>query len=192
MLRQARYHEVTGDYRAAYKLYSEVADGCRNDEKDKHFRSKATNLAKIAEDTIRSVKAVADAKGADQSAIVQALCNCWPIVLGWRDHKYGRTADAYFGKLKKRLKSDTKREAEEEAKSLAKAAYEAIKTERYEQALRTYQQLYEQYPFTKEAGKRLRTYMELREKVKLPAEDVRDMSRETRKRNRRRRKGGEE
>ena len=191
-LQQARYCEVTGDYHAAYKLYCEVADGCRNDDLDKRFRSKADALARAAEDTIRSVKTVADAKGKDQSAVVQALRDCWPIVLGWRDHKYGNAANACFGKLKKRLKSETKREAEEEAKSLAKAAYEAIKAERYEEALRTYQQLYEQYPFTKEASKRLRTYVDLREKVRLPPEDVRDMSRETRKRNRRRRKRGEE
>ena len=113
-------------------------------------------------------------KEPEQPAIVQALRDCWPIVLGWRGHKYGNAANSYFSKLKKKLKSDTKQEVEKEAKDLAKAASEALKARKQEEALRTYQQLYEQYPFTKEASKRLRTYLDLRANVELSGEDLRD------------------
>lgn len=191
LLRQAREREITGDYYESHKLYSEVADGCRNSDTEKRFRAQADRLAKAAEETISGVKAVANMKSADQSAIVQALRDCWPIVLGWRGHKYGNAANSYFSKLKKKLKSDTKREAEEEAKDLAKAAYEALKAKNHQEALRTYQQLYEQYPFTKEASKRVRTYLDLRASVELSAEDLRDMRRQKRRGNRRKQKGEE-
>jgi len=163
--------EKAGNFCEAVKRYRALADAMSNPEWREPLEKKADDLVKTAEQAIVKAKTAAEAKNADQQKIIEALCECWPIVWGWRGHRYGAAADNYFDKLKAKLTPQTKEQAEKQASDLAKQAGDALKSKDYVKALKTYQKIYDQFPFTKEAKKCLAKYVELKASVKLPTKN---------------------
>ena len=168
---EAYDQEKAGNYYEAHKRYSALADLMSNPQWREPLQEKADALVKAAEQAIAKAKAVTEAKNADQQRIIEALCECWPIVLGWRGHRYGAAASGYFDELKAKLTAETKQQAEKQAAELAKQAGDAAKAKDYVKALTTYQKIYDQAPFTKEAKKCLAKYLELKASVKLPGKN---------------------
>jgi hypothetical protein len=163
--------EKAGNFCEAVKRYRALADAMANPEWREMLEKKADGLVKAAEQAIAKAKAVTEAKNADQQRIIEALCECWPIVLGWRGHRYGAAASGYFDELKAKLTAETKQQAEKQAAELTKQAGDAAKAKDYVKALTTYQKIYDQAPFTKEAKKCLPKYLELKASVKLPTKN---------------------
>ena len=163
--------EKAGNFCEAVKRYRALADAMSNPEWREPLEKKADDLVKTAEQAIVKAKTAAEAKNADQQKIIEALCECWPIVWGWRGHRYGAAADNYFDKLKAKLTPQTKEQAEKQASDLSKQAGEALKSKDYIKALTAYQKIHDQFPFTKEAKKCLAKYLELKASVKLPTKN---------------------
>ena len=168
---EAYDQEKAGNFCEAVKRYRALADAMANPEWREPLEKKADGLVKAAEQAIAKAKAATETKNADQQKITEALCECWPIVWGWRGHRYGAAADNYFDKLKAKLTPQTKEQAEKQASDLSKQASDALKSKDYVKALTTYQKIYDQFPFTKEAKKCLAKYLELKASVKLPTKN---------------------
>lgn len=168
---EAYDQEKAGNYYEAYKRYIALADLMSNPQWREQLQEKANALVKAAEQAITKAKAAAETKNADQQKITEALCECWPIVWGWRGHRYGAAAGNYYDELKAKLTAETKQQAEKQAAELAKQAGDAAKAKDFVKALTTYQKIYDQFPFTKEAKKCLAKYLELKASVKLPTKN---------------------
>ncbi len=136
----------------------------------------AKKCAKQVQEMVQEAKEVMDAakklckdRKAEKEDVIDCLCKLYELQLGWRGHPIGAAAGKEFKQLlskKRRLLKQDIKEADKAVKEQVKEAAGFLRKRDYRSALVCYDRIFSKYPYSKRAGRCLRTYLALKEKVK--------------------------
>lgn len=165
MIQDADELRSKGEALKAHKMYLDAAN--INVDKDlvKLAKECAAELEEEAKETLDRTKELSKEKEPEQSDVTETLCDCFKVQMAWPRHVYGAEARKRFKKLKRKLSKDTKKEAEKAAKEMVGEGKKHLKANDLRSALASYEQLYTDYAFTKQASKALGLYMKLKAMV---------------------------